>query len=317
MGAEPVTSTQPDLAPSLAASRSSVHAHLVQLDSAWENPAANYEQASRLIQHCAPAPGDLVILPEMFDTGFSFNIERTVDSAERTLSFLKGIATRFRVVVQAGRTVAARVPGSAINVASVLAPAENDASSTQVVAEYAKIHLFQREAERFIPGREVVVFDLPRPIGDVEHKSLLTTRTLRVCPAICYDIRFPELFRVGLAKGAEVFAIGACWPKVRQHHWRSLLVARAIENQAIVLGCNRTGVEPSLQYGGGSIAVGPKGEILGELGEEPGVLTIAVDPNVVRSWRSEFRAWRDQQIPVGFPGDSRSPLASPSTDPPA
>lgn len=232
----------------------------------------------------------------MFDSGFSFNIERTVDSSERTLRFLKDIAARFRVIIQGGRTIAAPSLGSARNVASIVAPSRTDSRDPDVLAEYAKIHLFQREADRFKPGREVVVFDLPSLTRGVDGSAQDNTTSLRICPAICYDLRFPELFRVGLAKGAEAFVIGACWPKVRQHHWRALLIARAIENQAIVMGCNRTGSEPTLQYGGGSIAVGPKGEILGELGEDPGVLTVPLEPSLVREWRSDFRAWRDQRI---------------------
>src|SRR5690606_23399722 len=120
--------------------------------------------------------------------------------------------------------------------------------------------------------------------------------TLTICPAICYDLRFPELFRIGLGMGAEAFCLGANWPQARQNHWRALAIARAIENQAFVFALNRTGADPHLQYGGGSIAVGPKGEILGELGDEEQVLSVEVDPEVVHAWRREFPAWRDLRL---------------------
>jgi predicted amidohydrolase len=121
-------------------------------------------------------------------------------------------------------------------------------------------------------------------------------RALTVCPAVCYDLRFPELFRRGLLAGAGAFAIGANWPAARAAHWRALLVARAIENQAFVLGVNRTGSDPHLVYAGGSIALGPKGEVLGELGATPGVLTVEIDPLAVREWRDTFPAWKDARL---------------------
>jgi len=90
--------------------------------------------------------------------------------------------------------------------------------------------------------------------------------------------------------------VGACWPKARQHHWRSLLVARAIENQAIVLGVNRTGRDPTLEYAGGSIAVGASGEVLGELGDDQTVLSVEVDVEAMRAWRAKFPAWKDRKL---------------------
>jgi predicted amidohydrolase len=156
-----------------------------------------------------------------------------------------------------------------------------------LLLEYAKVHPFSfgREPERFEGGSEVATY-LWESGG----------QTLRVAPAICYDLRFPELFRLGLLKGAEAFAIGANWPDARQHHWRSLVIARAIENQAFVLAVNRTGRDPNLNYVGGSIAVGPRGDILGELGPEEAVLSVEVNPREVLAWREKFPAWRDIKL---------------------
>jgi predicted amidohydrolase len=123
-------------------------------------------------------------------------------------------------------------------------------------------------------------------------------------PATCYDLRFPELFRDGLRAGAEVIALGACWPSVRHAHWRALLIARAIENQCFVLGVNRVGDDPAqigagvgqvagLRYLGGSLVVSPMGDVLGELGADEGVLSVEIHAQSVRDWRSKFRAWKD------------------------
>src|SRR5690606_9236143 len=116
------------------------------------------------------------------------------------------------------------------------------------------------------------------------------------CPAVCYDLRFPELFRLGLKAGAEVFALGSNWPAPRESHRRILSIARAIENQALVLSVNRVGSDPALTYAGGTLAVGPKGDILGELGDTEDVLTVSLDLVALREWRNTFPAWRDTRL---------------------
>lgn len=251
--------------------------HLVQLDVRWEDATANRERAASLIHPAGVAPGDFVLLPEMFDTGFSFNTSVTADIGDLTLTFLREISVRYAATVQGGRTVAG--PGRACrNVMSVVLPHGEE-------FEYAKRRLFPGEDAHLVPGRETPAF-------------LWAGARLRVSPAICYDLRFAEVFRDGLRAGAEVFALGACWPSLRREHWRALLIARAIETQAFVLGCNRVGHDPApprgggLSYAGGSIVIGPKGEVLGELGEEEGVLSVEIDAARAAEWRAAFPAWR-------------------------
>ncbi|MBS0196073.1 MAG: carbon-nitrogen family hydrolase [Planctomycetes bacterium] len=255
-------------------------AHLVQLDIAWEDAQANFEAVRRLLDRAPISKGDFVLLPEMFDTGFSFNTSKTVDVSGRTISFLRHLASDVGCVVQGGRTIAAQGSHAARNVMSVVSP------EGALLCEYTKVHPFQREAERFEAGGLVETFRLP--IG--------ATQPLTISPAICYDLRFPELFRFAMLKGAEAFSLGACWPVARAHHWRALLIARAIENQAMVIGVNRCGRDPMLQYGGGSIAVGPKGDVLGELNDSPGVLSIDIDAEGIRQWRSAFSAIKDARL---------------------
>lgn len=252
-----------------------MRAHLVQFDIRWEDKPANFARVREMLAGISVASNDLILLPEMFDTGFSLNVERTADDS--TLTFLQDLARTRAAYVQGGRTVHDSVKGRATNRAPVIAP------TGEVIFEYAKIHPFSfgREAERFDGGDAVLVYQWEGTC---------------VCPAICYDLRFPELFRIGLMRGAEVFTLGANWPDARQSHWRTLLLARAIENEAIVLGVNRTGRDPHLNYVGGSIAVGPKGEVLGELGEEEAVLSVELDIDSVRSWRARFPAWRDIRL---------------------
>lgn len=254
-----------------------MRAHLLQLDLAWEDPEANFRLVESALDRARPNPGDLALLPELFDSGFSFRTEKNADTNNRTLRFLLDLADDLGITIQGSRTIRPCDCDKAFNGATIAAPDQ------KLLAEYRKIHpfTFGREPEFFSGGSEVLTY----PWND-----------LTVCPAICYDLRFPELFRIGLTKGTQLFALGANWPSARQHHWRALTIARAIENQAFVLAVNRTGSDPHLHYAGGTIAIGPKGDILGELGSEPGTLSVEIDPDILHTWRKIFPAWKDKRL---------------------
>jgi omega-amidase len=277
-----------------------MRAHLVQLDIAWEDKPANYAKVERLLDQAqgGVAPGDIILLPEMFDTGFSLNTEKTADKDGATLAFLQRVADDLGCTVQGGRTIHECHCAKASNIMSIFGP------GGAPLAEYRKIHPFSygREPERFVGGSQIVTYRWQATAAPAAAPPLLPLPSLTVCPAICYDLRFPELFRQGLLQGAELIAIGACWPAARAAHWRALLIARAIENQSFVLGVNRTGDDPTLKYVGGSIAIGPKGDILGELGPEEAVLSVTIDPRQVADWRATFPAWKDARLLPTEPG---------------
>ncbi len=254
-----------------------MRAHLVQLDIRWHDPAANYAAVERLLDTASVEPGDLVLLPEMFDTGFSMDTATTADREGRTLAFLQRIAEDYGAFVQGGRTIHPCHCALASNVMTTIDP------HGQSIAEYAKRRLFPlgTETTRIAPGARGATWTW-------ESQS----QRLAVCPLICYDLRFPELFREGLRSGAECFALGACWLEGRHAHWKPLLIARAIENQAFVLAVNRTGRDPNSRYLGGSIAIDPKGQIMGEFDDREAVLTVGLDPAILHEWREAFPAWR-------------------------
>lgn len=260
-----------------------MRAHLIQNLVHWEDKPANFRAVEALVRAADPAPGDLVLLPELFDTGFSFNLALTADSDGVSLAFVLDLARRHRVLVQGARTVLGP-DGKGRNCATIASPAGD------LLAEYHKIHPFSfgRENEFFSGGPGVLTY-----AWDAQPQQ--AQRTV-VCPAVCYDLRFPELFRRGAQQGAEVFALGANWPEARAEHRLTLAKARAIENQAYVLVVNVAGRDPHLVYSGGSAAFGPKGESLGQLGPEPGTLTVAIDPQAVRDWRAQFPALRDIRV---------------------
>ncbi|MEM1422728.1 MAG: nitrilase-related carbon-nitrogen hydrolase [Planctomycetota bacterium] len=253
-----------------------MHAHLFQYDIAWEDKAANHDRVRALAEEAGVAPGGVIVLPEMFDTGFSMRTELTAADPERSICFLSAFARERGCDVVASIAVPADVEGKCFNRAYVV-------GSDGVPTGHAdKVHPFSygRESERFVGGSTVGVFD---------------AAGFTLCPIVCYDLRFPECFRAGVDGGAEVFAVIANWPAARVEHWRALCIARAIENQACVLGLNRCGSDPALTYPGASLVVDAMGVVVAEADDSETVLSVQVDTAALRSWREHFPALRDRK----------------------
>ena len=273
-----------------------MNAHLVQLDIAWEDPGVNRERIESLLERVEIRPGDLVVLPEMAFTGFSLDVARTVSDAAAGEGFLRDLARRRSCTVVGG--LVAPVGGRATNQALALGP------DGTLLARYSKLQPFSLggEATAHVAGEEIVDF---------------AWAGLRVAPFICYDLRFPEHFRCAAAHGAEMFVVIANWPARRIDHWTTLLQARAIENQATVVGVNRCGTDPNFPYNGRSVVVSPHGHVVTDAGEVEGVVSVAIDPEEIRQWRRDFPALSDiRAVPVSHrkdgPGRSLGSGLSPS-----
>lgn len=232
---------------------------IVQFDQAFEDKAANRAAIERLL----PDPGaqDLVVLPEMTLTGFSMDPSRTtLDPGD--LEGFAALARRLRsgIVfcgVEDGRNVA------------VLLDREG-----RRVGAYAKRHLFGLGGE-------------PEAYGPGKSREIWTFEGWRILPAICYDLRFSYHFWDGAAD-LDLVVVPANWPRGRALHWRTLLLARAIENQVFVAGCNRVGTDPKLAYAGDSLVAGPLGQILTEGGDGEGVLRCGITRADLAAARGRF-----------------------------
>jgi omega-amidase len=250
----------------------------VQFDIAWEDRPANFSRVRALLAGAPPAPGSLIVLPEMFASGFSMNLAATRQTVAREdETFLAALAREYRSFVVGG-VVSPAENGRGRNESVAFSPAG------ELLARYAKIHPFSLggEAEGHEAGGEVVTFDCGRFV---------------VAPFVCYDLRFPEIFRAAAFRGANLFIVIALWPVKRQQHWLTLLQARAIENQAYVIGVNRVGAEPQFRYAGRSVVVDPHGVIVADAGEQERVLHSTLDPAIVETWRRDFPALRDAHWP--------------------
>ncbi|MEZ6081389.1 MAG: nitrilase-related carbon-nitrogen hydrolase [Pirellulaceae bacterium] len=260
-----------------------MHVMVVQLDMAWEDKTRNRNRVVELLATSDVPPGTLIVLPEMFETGFSMNVEATAQDAHcQGESFLRGLAVKYQSAVIGGVVSPAREdPTSGRKVASNEAVVYGPDGSE--LARYRKQHPFSLSGEdRCYPAGEMgVAFEW---------------QGVRIAPFICYDLRFPELFRTAVRDGAEMFVVIACWPAVRSEHWVRLLQARAIENLALTVGGNRCGHEPKLEFDGRSAAFDHLGRCLFEADGREQILQCDLDAATMRQWRDKFPALRDSRV---------------------
>jgi predicted amidohydrolase len=215
---------------------------VVQHDIVWEDKEANFARLAPMVEAAASAGARLVVLAEMFSTGFSMDTAVTAEPEG-------GPSSQFLVAQAATHGV--WVCGSCPEVASAGEPPCNTlvlAGPDGTVHRYRKIH-------RFTYGGE----DGPFSAGT--ERVTVTVEGLRVSLFVCYDLRFADDWWA-LAPGTDVYLCVANWPATRRAHWQTLLRARAIENQAYVVGCNRVGRGGKLDYVGDSAVVDPLGEVL-------------------------------------------------------
>lgn len=247
-----------------------------QLDIAWEDKPLNYDRVRAMLSKIAVPAGALVVLPEMFATGYSMHVAAIAEPPEGpTHQFLSGLAKELRCFVIGGVAIRGSQDRGR-NEALVLGP------EGQALARYCKLYPFSLagETKHYEAG---------------ERTESFAWHELRVAPFVCYDLRFPEIFRQAARRGAELMAVIANWPEPRVSHWLALLRARAIENQAYVVGVNRAGNDPHVRYSGHSLIVDPRGETLAEAGDGPQLLVAEIDPGPLRQYRQQFPALADMR----------------------
>jgi predicted amidohydrolase len=247
----------------------------IQHDIVWEQPDANFARLGPMVAAAAADGAALVVLTEMFSTGFSMAVDRVAEPVDGpSTGFLREQARRHGVWVCgsfAERDGAEPRPYNQLVLAS----------PDGVLHRYAKIHPFtySGEHERFAAGTEHRTVD----VGGV-----------RTSLFVCYDLRFADEFWV-LAPATDCYVVVANWPAARRAHWQTLLRARAIENQAYVVGVNRVGRGGRLDYAGDSVVVDPLGEVLVDAGGAEGVALADVDPSRVAAVRAEFPFLQDRR----------------------
>ncbi len=241
--------------------------NLAQIDIKLGDLEYNLKKAAKIVEKCE----DIVVFPEMFCSGFDYpNMRKTAEKLEKILNAMKRVAEDRAIAFSTAELHKNKIYNTFFLI-------ENG----EVVAKYRKIHLFHDEKEYLEEGCE---------------PKVAKTEYGKIGLAICYDIRFPELFRILTKKGAEAFIVVANFPKGRIDHWRILTRARAVENLAYVFACNRVGSDLKEEYNGYSRIVDPWGNVLLDAGEKEGVFKADVDTSLVKKIRANYKFLNDIKL---------------------
>ena len=249
---------------------------LTQQETAWEDPAANMRACARLAEDAARAGAALVVFPEFTLTGFTPRPRAFADApgAAPQLDFFRALSRRLPLGLAFG-CIRAAEPDAPQNRLVVV-------RNGTVLLDYAKLHSYSFGGETRAYSRGA---------------DLFTTafEGFTLGGLICYDLRFPELFRTLALQGVELLLLPAQWPAARRYHWETLTAARAIENQFFLAACNSCGTAGETVFGGASRILGPRGELLAAAGAGEEIVTAALDFSVLAEVRNSINVFHDRR----------------------
>lgn len=248
----------------------------LQTDIAWEDPQANFDRLRPALARAASTGARLIVLPEMYACGFSMNTAALAEPPEGpSVAFLR----------EQARTLGAWICGS---VPELPEPGASKPANTLILAgpagelhRYRKRHPFSFADEHlhYVAGDALVTVEI---------------EGVWVSPFVCYDLRFADDFWA-LATRTDLYLVVANWPERRREHWKTLLRARAIENQAWVVGVNRVGEGNAVVYAGDSMIVDPWGEVVVQASRDATMLLADIDPARVADARRKFPVLLDRR----------------------
>lgn len=248
---------------------------LAQTQIVWENKERNDAVAGKRIEEAVSRKADAIFFPEMSFTGFSMNTDVTKENDGRTVQRMSAMARQYQVSIGFGWVKdCTAVCGKCENHYTVV-----DSKGT-IQSDYAKLHPFSYSGEDF----------------KFQGGGALTHFALNGIPCssfICYDLRFPEIFQAA-SKKAHMIIVPANWPAKRRGHWKTLLRARAIENQVYILAVNCVGETGGVSYMGDSCVVDPNGTVLAELSGTEGMIVLELTDDVA-CFREEFPVKQDRR----------------------
>ncbi|MBQ7077499.1 MAG: carbon-nitrogen family hydrolase [Lachnospiraceae bacterium] len=246
---------------------------LAQTDIKMLDKAHNLEEAKRFIAEAAESNARLVLFPEMSMTGFSMETDKSNDNDESTLDAMKDLAKHHGIAIGFGR-VETDSNGKGLNYYDIVE------KTGERILHYAKRHPFTYggEGEKFVGGDEI-------PVISIDGFAMAVQ--------ICFDLRFPLSF-YKMAEKTHLMIVPANWPKKRISQYRTLLAARAIENQYYVAGINCVGNQDGIEYNGQSVLFSPKGDAVAELGDEKGLLICDIEDDIELK-RSKFPVIKDRR----------------------
>jgi len=249
---------------------------LAQIDVKWADPDANVATARQMVAQAAVHAADLVVLPELWGSGYDLS-----HAADYATPIDAGVFAEMAALAREHKlyltgSLLEQSQGQFYNTCALFGP-------RGLVGRYRKLHRFRlMDEDRYLaPG------DAPALLDDLPWGATAL--------AVCYDLRFPELFRAYAVAGAQLIILPAQWPSARIDHWRTLLRARAIENQCFMVGCNRVGADPNNSFGGASAVVGPWGDVFVAGADGPGLFLAEVDLETVADARQSIPVLSDRR----------------------
>ena len=249
----------------------------IQTPLHWENPEANRAMLEEKIARLE-SPTDVIILPEMFTTGFSMNASTLAEPMNfHTTKWLKNMAAKTNALLLG--SVIIKDGTRYFNRLLWVEPSGE-------IKTYDKRHLFRMAEEEKV-------------YSSGSKKLVAQWRDWKICPMVCYDLRFPVWSRNHFDEQSKSLSYDlliyvANWPAPRSPHWQTLLKARAIENLCYVAGVNRVGEdEKKIQYEGRSLVIDPKGEVLSDAGHQECIITSSLNAEDLKHWRTKFPAYLD------------------------
>lgn len=254
---------------------------LVQMDVQIGEPEVNFKKAEAFLEEAVREQPDLIILPEMWNTGYALEqADQLADvNGERTKQLFSSFARKHQVYLIAGSVLNKRTEDENITNTMYVFNRQGE-----LLLDYDKIHLFRLMDEHtyLTAGDQLGLFDYGEDVT--------------IGAMICYDLRFPQLSRTLVNKGAKVLINTAQWPSARVDHWRSLLIARAIENQAFMIAVNRTGTSRDTEFPGHSMVIDPLGRILLETSDDEDIYYAEIDLQLVDEVRQQIPVMTDQRL---------------------
>ena len=253
---------------------SSIQAAAIQFNVKQGDVDANLAYVREALARVAAQGANLAVLPEMWSSGFSYkNLNELALRTQGIVDELLELSGRYKLVI-----IGSMPEPNGDKVFNALYVIDNGT----LAGVYRKMHLFS------LLGEE-------RAFSGGDSWLCAETSLGKVGVLICYDLRFPELARRLAVEGAQVICIPAQWPKPRQEHWRTLLRARAMENQLFIVACNACGIIGKLDFFGMSMIIDAKGEVLGEAGEGEGEIIASLDMQVMTDWRAQIPCFNDRK----------------------
>lgn len=255
---------------------------LVQNAPKIRQKAQNLQDVKSMLDKHEGENFDLIILPELFAVGwhpdsFVENAEVLEDSP--TLDLLKSTAKRFNSNIIGGSYILKEIDGTLRNACPFIN------RTGELVAHYYKVHLFSH-----------FLYNEGKDLTSGTNGLLVESDIGKIGISICYDIRFPELFRAYAYEGADLLVEVAAWPKYRQNHWETLTKARAIENQSFMISVSQSGHIMDEEWNlGHSMVVAPYGEVVHQTGFDACTSVVEIDLDEARKLKKEFPILRDRK----------------------